>query len=63
MKLPRLALLLLILGWLFLALYPNPAVLVASINNIRHIDVDPAAVQSLAATLPNNPQLIEQDRT
>jgi len=59
MKLPRLALLWLLLGWIFLVLYPDPSVLVRSISNIEHPDVDAASVRSLAATLPNNPQLIE----
>lgn len=60
MRIPRLALLWLLLGWLFVVLYPNPSVLLRSIENIRHPDIDPAAVQSLAATLPDNPRLIEQ---
>ena len=59
-KLPRLALFLLMVGWIFLMLYPDPSVLVRSVHNIEHPDVDAAAVRSLAATLPNNPQLIEQ---
>jgi hypothetical protein len=60
MKLPRLALLWLVLGWVFVVLYPNPALLVRSIDNIRHVNVDPAAVQGLARTLPDDPRLIEQ---
>jgi hypothetical protein len=59
-KLPRLAVFWLLLGWIFLALYPNPSLLVRSINNIQHPDIDAAAVRNLAATLPNDPKLIEQ---
>jgi hypothetical protein len=55
-----LALVWLLLGWVFVVLYPDPSLLVQSIENIRKLNVDAAAVQSLAATLPDNPQLIEQ---
>lgn len=58
-RLSRLALLWLFAGWFFVVLYPDPSVLVRSIENIAHPNVDAAAVRSLAATLPNNPRLIE----
>jgi hypothetical protein len=58
-KVPRLALLWLIFGWLFVVLYPDPTLLVRSIGNIIHPDVDAAAVQGVAASLPNDPKLIE----
>lgn len=58
-RLSRLALLWLLVAWFFVALYPDPAVLVRSIENIAHPNIDPAAVRSLAASLPNNPRLIE----
>ncbi len=60
MKLPSLALLWLILGWLLVVLYPNPTLLVRSINNIRHPNVDAAAVQGIASSLPSDPELIER---
>ena len=60
-KLPRLAILWLLLGWVLVVLYPDPSVLVRSVENIRHPKVDPVAVKSLAATLPDNPLLIEDD--
>ena len=59
-KLPRLALVWLLLGWVFAVLYPDPSSLVRSMENIRQVNVDASAVQSLAARLPDNPQLIEQ---
>lgn len=59
-KVPRSALLWLILGWLLVALYPNPSLLIRSIGNIKNPDVDAAAVKELAATLPDDPRLVEQ---
>lgn len=59
-KLPRLAVLWLLVGWIVLALYPDPSLLIRSIDNIEHPDINAAAVRSLAATLPDNPQLIER---
>ncbi|MCL5734336.1 MAG: transglutaminase domain-containing protein [Actinobacteria bacterium] len=60
MKVPRLALLWLILGWLFVVLYPDPSLLMRSISNIRHPDINAAAVQGIAAGLPDDPRLIEE---
>lgn len=60
MKVPRLALLWLIFGWLFVVLYPDPSLLVRSISNIRHPNIDAAAVQGVARSLPDDPILIEQ---
>lgn len=48
------------LTWLLLSLYPNPLVLGRSIQNLRHIELDPAAVAELADRLPDSPQRIEQ---
>ena len=59
-KVPRLAVFALVVCWVFVVLYPDPRVLARSISNIRHVDVDPAAVQSVAASLPDDPKLIEQ---
>ena len=59
-KVPRLAIFALVVCWVFVVLYPDPRVLLRSIHNIRHTDIDPAAVQSVAATLPDDPKLIEQ---
>jgi hypothetical protein len=55
-----LALLWLMLGWLLVVLYPDPSLLLRSIANIRHPNIDAAAVQGIAASLPNDPRLIEQ---
>ena len=60
MKLPRWALFFLLVGWIFLVLYPDPSVLVRSITNIEHPDVDAVAVRGIAETLPNDPRLIAQ---
>jgi transglutaminase-like putative cysteine protease len=59
-KVPRLAIFALVVCWVFVVLYPDPRILVRSIQNIRHTDIDPVAVQSVAAALPNDPRLIEQ---
>lgn len=59
-RIPRWAIFLLLLVWLLLAFYPNPAVLVRSIANFRHPDINSAAVASIAKTLPDNPKLIEK---
>ena len=59
-KVPRLAIFALVVCWVFVVLYPDPRILVRSIHNIRHTDIDPAAVQAVAATLPDDPRLIEQ---
>jgi hypothetical protein len=59
-KVPRLAIFAFVVCWVFVVLYPDPRVLARSIHNIRHVDVNPAAVQSVAASLPNDPKLIEQ---
>jgi hypothetical protein len=48
------------LGWLLVALYPQPSMLIASISNVRAPDIDASAVEDLAATLPDDPRLIEQ---
>jgi hypothetical protein len=48
------------LVFFFFVLYPNPLVLVRSIEHISHPVADPQAVAALARTLPNDPRLIEQ---
>jgi hypothetical protein len=48
----------LVVNWAFLVLYPDPRVLWQSIENLRHPNVDPAAVRTLAARLPNDPNAI-----
>ena len=45
--------------WTLLVLYPNPALLARSIAHARDIRIDPAAVQSWAAALPDDPAAIE----
>jgi len=59
MRFPRLLLLFLGLSWILVALYPDPGVLVRSVRNTLHPNVDPAAVRTLAARLPNDPKAIE----
>lgn len=54
---PRRTILLLL--WTLFALYPNPLRLVAAIQYAWRPVIDPAAVQDLAAKLPNDPRLIE----
>ena len=58
MKLTRAARIFLMLNWAFLALYPNPLLLVQSIHNILHPAIDPAAVRAVAAKLPDNANVI-----
>ncbi len=59
MRFSRPALALLVVLWVIVVLYPDPNVLWNSIRNIRHPDVNAAAVAGLARSLPNNPRLIE----
>ncbi len=59
MRISRKLRLLAALVFFFFVLYPNPLLLVRSIEHIRHPSIDPAAVASIARTLPNNPRLIE----
>jgi hypothetical protein len=59
-KLPRLAVFWLLLGWFFAVLYPDPSVLARSISNIRSSGIDANEVRELAATLPDDPALIER---
>ena len=47
------------LVFFFFVLYPNPLLLVRSIEHIGHPSIDPAAVAPIARTLPNDPRLIE----
>src|SRR5664280_1075495 len=55
----KLRLLIALVFFCFVA-YPNPLVLVHSIEHISHPVIDPQAVAALARTLPNDPRLIEQ---
>jgi hypothetical protein len=59
MRFSRPALALLLVLWIAVVLYPDPNVLWNSIQNIRHPDVDAAAVAGLARQLPSDPRLIE----
>jgi hypothetical protein len=59
MKLPRWVLALTLVGWIFVILYPDPAVLVHSVRDILHPAIDPGAVRDLARHLPNDPRVIE----
>lgn len=52
--------LLVYLLWVLLVLYPDPMLLVRSIPRAINPPIDSAAVQSIAAKMPNDPQLIEQ---
>ena len=46
--------------WILLVLYPNPLSLVTSVGRLFNPDVDPAAVEPLAADLPSAPSAIEK---
>jgi len=46
--------------WVLLVLYPNPLRLAASVQRLANPRVDPAAVQTLAETLPSEPSAIER---
>ncbi len=47
-------------SWALVALYPDPGVLVESTRNLLQPQIQPNAVAALAATMPNDPRLIEQ---
>jgi hypothetical protein len=48
------------LSWAFVALYPDPTVLVASVRNLVAPRVQPGAASALAAALPDDPREIER---
>ncbi len=50
----------LVVLWVLLVLYPNPLRLVASVQRLANPRVDPAAVQTLAESLPSEPAVIEK---
>ncbi len=60
MRFSRWLLLFLWASWALVALYPDPGVLVESTRNLLRPRVQPDAVAALAATMPNDPRLIEQ---
>ena len=47
------------LVWIGLVLYPNPFPLWQSLDRLMHPPVDPAAAETLAAQLPDDPVLID----
>jgi len=49
----------LVILWTLLVLYPNPLKLAESVRRLTNPKVDPAAVESLAASLPSDPAAIE----
>ena len=55
-RLPALAAMLI---WIGLVLYPNPVPLWQSLDRLAHPPVDPAAAETLAAQLPDDPVLID----
>ena len=59
MRFPRAVLIFLVLSWILVVLYPDPGVLVRSVRNTLHPQIDPAAVRGLAARLPNDPKAVE----
>jgi hypothetical protein len=59
MRFPRGVLAFLLLSWVLVVLYPDPALLVRSVRNTVAPQVDPAAVRALAARLPDDPRAIE----
>jgi len=50
----------LVVLWVLLVLYPNPLRLAASVQRLANPRVDPAAVQTLAESLPSEPAVIEK---
>ncbi len=58
MRVSRWLIAFLVVNWAFLMLYPDPLVLWHSIDNLRHPNIDPAAVRTIAARLPNDPNAI-----
>ena len=60
MRFSRWLLLFLWASWALVALYPDPSVLVESTRNLLRPRVQPGAVAALAATMPDDPRLIEQ---
>ena len=59
-KLSRKLIVLLVFLWVGLVLYPDPRVIVRSVGNTTHPRIDAAAAAPLAATLPDDPRLIEE---
>jgi len=51
---------LLLMLWVLLVLYPNPLSLATSVRRLATPSVNPAAVESLAASLPSNSVAIEE---
>ena len=49
----------LVLSWILVVLYPDPGMLVRSVRNTLHPQINPVAVRVLAARLPNDPKAIE----
>jgi transglutaminase-like putative cysteine protease len=60
MRFSRWLLLFLWASWALVALYPDPGVLVESTRNLLQPRIQPQAVAALAATMPNDPRVIEQ---
>ncbi|MFC1950861.1 transglutaminase domain-containing protein [Chloroflexota bacterium] len=52
---------LIVLLWVLLVLYPNPAKLVISIKRVFYPEVDAVSVEQLASELPDNPADIERE--
>lgn len=59
MKLSRSSLFWLAAVWFVVVLYPDPSVIIGSVRQTVHPNIDPNAVRALAARLPNNPRVIE----
>lgn len=60
MKLSRTSLVFLGLVWVLVMLYPDPAVLVRSMNNLLTASADVGAAEQLAAQMPSDPNVIER---
>ena len=59
MRFPRGVLAFLLVSWIVVMLYPDPALLVRSVRNTLEPQVDPGAASALAARLPADPRAIE----
>ena len=61
MTLSRGALALLLFTWALVVLYPDPTVLATSLHNLLRPEADAASAAGLAAQLPDDPRLVEEE--
>ena len=61
MRLSRAVVVFLLLAWALVVLYPDPTVLATSVRNLLRPEADAAAAAGLAARLPDDPRLVEEE--